>query len=216
MKTKKYYIISALFLLAATLPPVTLAAVDALPTEWARADVSQAVSLGLVPEDLQSSYTQAVTRAEFCALAAALYEAETGITIAERSTFSDTNETNVEKMAAVGVVNGTSPGVFTPNTALTREQAATMLARLAGAFGKPLPEVEATFADKSSVSGWAYEAVGQVQAAGVMNGTSPDMFMPKGPYTREQSIVTMLRMYNAAAKTVKANPVVTITMEEGV
>jgi len=30
-----------------------------------------------------------------------------------------------------------------------------------------------------------------------MNGTSSDIFTPKGSYSREQSIVTMLRTYDA-------------------
>ena len=167
------------------------------PSAWAQTDVSNAISLGLVPQTLQSKYTQATTRAEFCSLAVALYEKVTGGVITGRVTFTDTNSVDVEKMAFVGVVNGTSPGKFTPNAQLTREQAATMLARLSDAIGKPFPKVAAAFADAGSISDWALEAVGRVQAAGIMNGTSPTNFSPKGPYTREQSIVTMLRMHTA-------------------
>ena len=145
---------------------------------------------------LYIQYTQATTRAEFCALAAALYETVTGTTITDRKTFEDTTDVNVEKMAAVGVVNGTSLHKFTPNAQLTREQAATMLARLANAVGKPLPMKAAAFADSGLISDWAIEAVGRTQAANIMNGTSPDKFSPKGPYTREQSIVTILRLYD--------------------
>jgi len=177
-----------------TQPPAVSAE---LPTEWARADVSRSISQGLVPYVLQSEYPQAITRAEFCFLAVVLYENITGEDIEGYITFSDTNDTNVRKAAYIGVVNGTSPGKFTPNASLTREQAATMLARLATAIGKPFPVKATTFGDKGTISDWALEAVGQVQAAGIMNGTSPTNFSPKGPYTREQSIVTMLRMYDA-------------------
>jgi len=168
------------------------------PSEWARDAVSRAVSLGLVPQTLQSQYIQDTTRAEFCALATALCEKGTGKKIDGRVTFSDTQDVNVAKMASLGVVLGTSPGKFTPNTSLTREQAATVLARLAGAMGRPLPKVGAAFDDKASISDWALEAVGQVQQAGIMIGTSPNKFSPKQPYTREQSIVTMLRLYDAS------------------
>jgi len=54
-----------------------------------------------------------------------------------------------------------------------------------------------TFADSGSVSSWASEAVGQMQATGIMNGVGNNMFSPKYPYTREQSIITVLRLYNA-------------------
>ena len=72
-----------------------------------------------------------------------------------------------------------------------------MLARLANALGKPLTITASTFADTGSVSSWALEAVGQVQAAEIMGGVGNNTFSPKGPYTREQSIATMLRLYNA-------------------
>jgi hypothetical protein len=39
-------------------------------------------------------------------------------------------------------------------------------------------------------------AVGQVQAAGIMIGVDGGLFMPRGDYTREQSIITLLRLYN--------------------
>jgi hypothetical protein len=165
------------------------------PTEWAEADVTTAIGAGLVPQSLQSKYTQATTRAEFCALAVTLYEKVTGKEITDRSTFTDTTDVNVEKAAAIDVVTGVGNNRFDPNASLTREQAATMLARLANAIGKPFPMIASTFADTGSVSSWALTAVGQVQAAKIMGGTGSNMFSPKNPYTREQSIVTILRLY---------------------
>lgn len=55
------------------------------------------------------------------------YERFTGEEITERKTFDDTNDVNVEKMAAVGVVDGVGNNRFTPDELLTREQAAVML-----------------------------------------------------------------------------------------
>ena len=119
-----------------------------------------------------------------------------GIEITGRSTFDDTIDASVEKMAAIGVVYGVGDNKFNPDAQLAREQAATMLARLAEAIGNPLPKTAPAFADNGSVSDWAFEAVGQVQAGGIMNGTGDNNFSPDEPYTREQSIVTILRMYN--------------------
>jgi len=59
-----------------------------------------------------------------------------------------------------------------------------------------MAEKVATFADKDTVSDWAVTQVGQVQAAGIMSGVGENKFAPKDSYTREQSIVTMLRVYN--------------------
>jgi hypothetical protein len=167
------------------------------PSRWAEADVTAAINAGLVPQALQINYTQSVTRAEFCALAVSLYEKVTDQEIAEHQTFTDTNDINVEKMAALGVVNGVGNNKFAPNNDLTREQAATMLSRLMSSLGNPLPKQAATFIDNSNISLWAIDAVGQIQAAGIMEGVGSGIFAPKFPYTREQSIITMLRVYNA-------------------
>ena len=166
------------------------------PSSWAADQVNAAIAASLVPQSLQLRYTQATTRAEFCALAVALYETVTGREITERQLFSDTNDINVEKMAALDVVNGVGNSNFAPNTELTREQAATMLSRLAAAIGDPLPQHTATFSDNGSIASWALEAVGQMQVTGIMGGVGENMFSPKGPYTREQSIVTIMRLYD--------------------
>ena len=163
------------------------------PSSWAVEDVGTAIAAGIVPPALQSSYTRATTRAEFCALATALYENVLG-TISQRATFSDTTDVNVEKMAALGVVLGVGNNKFDPDAKLTREQAATMLARLANVMGKPIAKQPSTFRDNAEISSWASEAVGQMLVSGVMNGTGNNTFSPKAEYTREQSILTMLRM----------------------
>ena len=168
------------------------------PSEWAVDHVQTAIALGLVPENLQSGYIEPATRAEFCAFAVALYEIFQG-EIIERKVFSDTADVNVEKAAAVGIVLGVDAekALFDPDSPLTREQAATMLSRLAGASGRPLPKQAPTFSDNAEIEPWAAEAVGQVQAAGIMVGTGDNLFSPKEPYTREQCMITVVRAYDA-------------------
>jgi len=166
------------------------------PSSWAADQVNAAITLKLVPSSLQSKYTQVITRAEYCALAVAFYEKYTGKKITDRNTFDDTTDVNVEKMAAVGVVTGVDNNRFDPDTKLTREQAAVMLARLSEAVGKPLTKRASTFDDNDSISSWATEQVGQVQDANIMTGTGNNNFSPKDPYTREQSIITMIRLWN--------------------
>ncbi|MBR5642452.1 MAG: S-layer homology domain-containing protein [Firmicutes bacterium] len=169
----------------------TVPAMDSGPSAWAKDIVERAIEQGLVPENLQGNYTKPITRAEFCALAATLYESRNG-EITERSTFSDTKDVNVEKLASLGVVAGVGNGKFAPDRQITREQAATMLAALAGVLGKPIEESEPKFADNSDISSWAIPYVGKMQTSGIMNGTGNDRFSPQGSYTREQSIATML------------------------
>ena len=182
-------------------PPINFIAIGTQPTperpsSWAAELVSTATALGLVPENLQGKYTQAATRAEFCALAVALYETATGTVIEGRQTFHDTTDIHVEKMASLGVVNGTGDGNFDPDAKLTREQAATMLSRLAEAMGKQMVIVPPSFSDAAAISTWAGTAVGQMQATGIMTGMGDNTFAPKSEYTREQSIITILRLYD--------------------
>ncbi len=166
-------------------------AMDPNPSAWAKSIVEKTIGMKLVPDNLQGNYTKSITRAEFCALAATLYESRMGEVI-DRKTFDDTKDANVEKMAALGVVAGVGNGKFAPDRNITREQAATMLAALAGVLGKPIEETDPAFADKGDISGWAVPFVGKMQASGIMNGTGNDRFSPQGSYTREQSIANML------------------------
>ena len=165
-----------------------------IPSPWAAEYVNDAIDAGLVPQDLQSNYTQAITRAEFAALAVALYENLRG-EITGRQTFVDTDDINVQKAAYIGVVLGMGENRFEPNTGLTREQAALMLARLAYAIGEPFPPSQPTFADNAQISSWAFNAVGQAQASGIMGGLPDGRFDPQGAYTREQSIITIMRLF---------------------
>jgi len=170
------------------------------PSLWAAELVHTATDAGLVPQVLRVKYTQAITRAEFCALAVALYEKNAGGEITGRAAFVDSADINVLKMGALGVVTGVGDGYFSPDARLTREQAAVMLANLAVVMGKPLAKNQATFVDSSWISTWAQESVGQVQAAGIMGGMGNNVFAPRGAYTREQSIVTMFRLFEITMK----------------
>ena len=168
------------------------------PSAWARGDVRHAIAQGFVPPQLQGKYTQPATRAEFCAFAVALYEAVTGGEIEGRIAFADTDDINVEKAAYIGVALGVDVNIniFAPDTGLNRQQAASMLARLADAIDKPLPPVLPVFNDNDSITQWAIDAVGKVQAAGIMRGVGEDLFAPLGSYTREQCITTIMRLYD--------------------
>ena len=143
-----------------------------------------------------SDFTTPTTRAEFAQLAVILYEYLSGREIAiDRSiAFSDTDDDYVHKAATIGVVTGVGGNRFDPDSQLTREQAATMLYRLADATGNSLPNVAPTFADNASIASWAITGVGKVQAAQIMGGIGNNLFSPQGSYTREQSIVTILRL----------------------
>ncbi len=171
------------------------------PAAWAKETVEKGIELGIIPAELQSGYDQPITRRDFCVLADKLYTSNWGESWTGMSSpFTDIYDDAVTRMEYKGVINGVGNGLFAPNDPLTREQAATILARLAGVVESPLGDAEPTFDDNADVSGWARAAVGQMQASGIMGGTGNNQFSPQGTYTREQSMVTIMRLYDIATE----------------
>ena len=169
---------------------------------WAQTYVDTAETSGFIPaETLGNDYTESITRAEFAALAVQTYETISGNEISyTASNFADcTNNEAVSKAYALGILAGYNSAESTsdvrvgPDNLITREQAATMLARLSEKLGKPMTAADSLpFTD--NIADWAYENVAKVYDAGVMAGTSATTFSGSANYTIEQSVVTMVRI----------------------
>jgi thiol-disulfide isomerase/thioredoxin len=205
MKNKNKMPAAVLCLALTALCLFPAAAASGSPSLWAADQVNTAIAEGLVPQGLQTNYTQNITRAEFCALGAALYEKQMGQISKLSPAFEDTTDTNVRKMSALGIVKGVGNNRFDPDGKLNREQAAAILARLVGAMGETLAESKPNFADSRQISDWASADVGKIQASGIMTGVGNNNFDPKGNYTREQSIVTIFRIWEMVKKAAPAN-----------
>ena len=96
---------------------------------------------------------------------------------------------------AEGIVIGTSRTTFSPHEALTREQLATILLR----YGKKNGMVGAKrgsvgdFADGSTVSPFALDAMRWAIGAGVINGADGRL-LPKNNATRAETAIVMMRL----------------------
>lgn len=184
-------------------------AVLSIPSAWAKEGVSSAIELGLVPDKLQRQYGANTTREEFCGLSVKLLETVSGKEISAflsdqsislYNPFADTENEAVIMMASLGVVSGVGDGTFNPQGELTREQAAKMLTILAKILGAEASETAVTFADQTEISAWACEYVSFVAHCGIMNGTGGNQFSPQAIYTREESILTILRLKDMASR----------------
>lgn len=184
---------------------VTAAAAAEAPSNWAKSAVDTARNAGIVPEQVDQAYTQSITRADFCALAAAVYrtwEKSGNVKSVEKTavSFSDTKDEDVLLCASLGVVNGVGNGKFAPQQQLTRQQAASMLHRLGNLRKNAKDSVKDrmphVFADGADIQAWARSDVYWAYNSGVMNGVSGNRFAPNNSYTHEQSIATMLRLYD--------------------
>ena len=174
-------------------------------SSWASADISSAVSAGIVPDALQNGYQKNITRKEFCQIIDAMLRQElsdysgalyaTGISYdAARAALTDTWDGAVINCYRFGIVDGVGNNKFSPNNSLTREQAAKILMGAAKTIGLSDSASAVSWADASQISSWAVEGINYVVGAGIMNGTGENRFGPQGMFTREQAIVTVYRM----------------------
>lgn len=167
------------------------------PAPWAQAAVDEAIASDFLPVPLRTRYNQTITRAEFCALAVRFYESFTGqeITSSSHISFTDTQDPDVEKAASLGIVTGVGEGRFSPESPLNRAQAAVILTNLARIMDFPLPQATPDFSDAGEAGSWALNAIGCVQGTGIMSGVGGGRFAPQDTYTREQSVVTIMNLY---------------------
>jgi len=190
-----------------------------VPADWAKPEVDQAAALGLVPLSMQYHYGLPITRAEFSKLAVKFIETKLGkpaqeiarernIAIPASGVFSDTMDPDILTAYAFGIVGGIGDGKFNPDGKITRQEAASLLARTAGFAGiAPAPGAAgagASFSDEDKIAGWAKSAVSLVTAlkdrsngSYVMGGVGGGAFGPQGTYTREQAFITMKRLFYA-------------------
>ncbi|MGI6029878.1 MAG: WG repeat-containing protein [Eubacteriales bacterium] len=174
------------------------------PDSWAAADIQKAIEQGLVPRQLQSEYRRNITRQEFCELLASMLERQLAMGIEtygeqlglQPVTYRDTASAEVRWISALGIASGRGEGVFDPQGSITRQEAAVMLANTMKLLGEPEEQAELTaYEDAGEIASWAQAGVEQVVAAGIMTGMTDSQFGPLEPYTRQQAIVTILRLY---------------------
>jgi hypothetical protein len=174
---------------------------------WAKEGITAAIGKGFVPADIQGSYTNVITRAEFCRMAVKWLEyklgkdidaivTEKGIADRASHTFSDTTDPAILAAYRLGVTAGsvaptaTSPGQFNPSGQFTRLEAAMMIMNACGVAGMDVSNApRANFADMNQAASWAHPGINFVHANGIMSGDGTN-FLPAQTYSREQSILT--------------------------
>ncbi len=195
-------------------------------SEWAVPEIKKAAALNLLTYELTDKFKEDITRLEFAKLAfrfiatdaEPLSDSRKGAWAAVDSIidqnnlrqdynsaeFTDCSYDEVKFLAGVGIINGMGDGTFMPEGKLTREQAATILFKMANFLGENvhfrLDEKE-YFYDENTVSDWALTAVKVMNELGVMNGIDNMIFSPQGTYTVQQAVATMVRLFDYVGKT---------------
>ncbi|GHV32906.1 hypothetical protein FACS18949_05420 [Clostridia bacterium] len=171
------------------------------PSTWAKESVDKAKIRGLATNDLTNGYQVATTRAEFCR-AAVNFLRKYGYDVdsVTPKLFADTSDKDIGIAAALAITSGTdtTKNLFSPDGTLTREQAATMLRNVMNVIGTDTtPPPGILWTDAKDISSWAQTAADVMYSAKVMGGTSTTalVFSPKTPYTHEQSIITLVNLW---------------------
>lgn len=187
------------------------------PSFWAETDINESISLGLIPTDMQNSYTKNISREEFCRLIINFIEVSgTNIDSIEglnwnNIIYKDTASEYVKKAAALKIVNGYENNFFYPENYITRQEAAQML-YMTEVSGQRFKEIKKSFSeafntkvsetilphlfeDGENINSWAHKAIYFNYKNGIMLGEKNNHFNPNGNYTREQAYLTILRLF---------------------
>ena len=173
------------------------------PSRWYYEYVNAAGALGILDgmDGINFEPKSNVTRAQLAAMIVKATENIVSYRIDESLSFSDVPEGKwyyeyVMKCAALGIVNGVGDGKYNPLAGATREEIATVIARLlkvVGSYGNtPLPEVDASgpelsqyYTDAGSIHNYARESVLLCYKLGIMQGDS-EGFRPRSKTVRSE------------------------------
>ena len=193
-------------------------------SDWAKNELAKAEEAGLIPEPLAfQDLTKPITRREYAAAAVALYDkladpdAAQETAAGQDSPFTDVDDAYVTLACRLGLVQGVGNGKYDPDGTLTREQAATILARILERSGLDAAEAAgmafAELTDTDTISGWARQGAAQMVDLGVIQG-KPDgqgglKFDPRGTLTGQEALVMNQRLAEQAANLDRAETVPT-------
>ena len=177
--------------------------------QWAQSFAREAASKSLIPYEFTSIYSNNITREQFCILLGNMIAVKENYVSIERymldrgtpylkNTFEDCTgiDSSVDILYALGIVNGRDETHFDPYGSITREEAATLLCKVAEMYIWIGTETELKYDDTASISAWAKFFVTWANEYGIMTGITETEFAPQGEYTVEQAIATVVRLFN--------------------
>ncbi len=180
---------------------------------WAEDEAQSAYEEGLVLKKMLSTMKDNISRKDFCHLIVNMLTVKYSKTAEEllcekgleldMFVFVDTSDEYILTANALGIVNGKGDNMFDPEGYITRQEAATMLYRTAKVLGVTAPNSEKlTFTDEKEFAEWGKEGIFFVSASlsdkgtRVMGGVEDGKFAPSGFYTKEQSVLTVYRIFH--------------------
>lgn len=210
-------------ILSAILVGMNTSAYAADISDWAVADYENLSRSGILSYDIVSNNLKApITRLEVCRMLTKLYDQLTITGTPDTNCpFTDTDDEDVIKAYAAGIVSGKSDTVFDPEGSVTRQEFAKMLLNTLSASGISfntdddlIGETLSEYEDSGRISDWALSAMTVCIKTGIMNGTSDNALSPGGTASREQAICMISRVYNQFVEDRQNYEVASITSRE--
>ncbi len=159
-------------------------------TVWAKESVSELYKKGVISGKSKTEFApgDVVTREEFTKMIVLAFFGEPGEFESDFTDVSGWSAPYIALAANEGVVSGVGDGIFNPKGNISREQAATIIARAINKDGE-YEKSKTDFADNSSISSWAKEGVAFLSDNGIVSGRGNNMFCPADNMTRAEAAV---------------------------
>lgn len=162
---------------------------------WAESQINKWVEQGLARGYTDGTFkpNNSITRAEFITLV----NRALGYTETAEINFRDVSPTDwyageIAKAKAAGYVSGYQDGTFKPNSQITRQEVASMLARILN-LGADNPNIVNSFKDAQAIPQWSKGSIAAVVEKGYMGGYPDQTFKATRSITRAEAIVTLDR-----------------------
>ncbi len=179
--------------------------------DWSKVTVAAAATKSLIPYDFTDKYTKNITREEMAILICNFitvagnyanmdeYMNATG-TVYLYGSFRDciNRDEGIDCLYALGIINGVDGVNFNPDGLVTRQEAATFMARTAKLFMYVGTNSNVKTADWSKVGTWAAPNIRWCIDKGLLQLDDYNKIYPTDNMTVEQAITVLSRMYDIA------------------
>lgn len=162
---------------------------------WAQSDILKAAEQGIVSGYSDGTFKpdKAVTRAEFTTM----LNKALGNNGTTDSVFSDVANgawyyAQVCKGVSAGYISGYSDGTFKPNSTITRQEAAIMMARIVPTYGYAANLGD--YSDGASVPNWAQDAMKRIVGKGYLSTYNDNKLHGSDSLTRAQAVRVIMTM----------------------
>ncbi|MBU5671490.1 S-layer homology domain-containing protein [Paenibacillus brevis] len=171
---------------------------DATVSSWAQEYYLKLKSNALLDGVADINHSRQISRQEFTTIAFNLYQYLTSYEMQEAaSPFADIDQSKISHAAKLGIIQGTSAGLFSPDKQLTRQEAVVVLMNLHKKLGgniAALRNTNAIFADDAQIASWAKADAYAAYNLGFIQGTGANQFQPKANLTKEQVYVMLAKL----------------------